>query len=261
MIKDTIKIQNGVYIGCPINSSFSDAYLKVRDLEGRVYSDELVSQLPYMPKNHVQYNEWKLRQKSTNRFVDYLSFISINSIQAPLRMTAKNASLLEIGCGNGWFTAQCSKYVKNAIGVDINLQELEQGARVFKQPNLHFLYWDIFTETPFTQKFDIIVLNAVVQYFQDFEKLKERLFELLSSNGEIHIIDSPFYQKNEVELAQQRTKDYYSKTGVEEMIGEYHHHTFDAIKDFEVLYQPTNSRIAKLIKGKDMPFGWYRLSR
>ena len=124
-----------------------------------------------------------------------------------------------------------------------------------------FLYWDIFTEPPFTQKFDVIVLNAVVQYFQDFEKLKERLLELLSSNGEIHIIYSPFYKSEDVGEAKKRTLSYYAKMGVNQMANYYHHHTLDLIQDFEVLYQPTNSRIAQLIKGKDMPFGWYRLVR
>jgi len=248
MINNTIKIQNAVYIGSPINVSFSDAYLKVRDLEGRVYSDELVSRLPYMPKNHEQQTEWKLRQKSTNRFVEHLGNTS-------------DKKLLEIGCGNGWFTAHCSKQVKNAIGVDINLPELEQGARVFKQSNIQFLYWDIFSEIPFTQKFDVIVLNAVVQYFPDFEKLKGRLLELLSEKGEIHIIDSPFYKDEEVKEAKERTMSYYTKMGVKQMSEYYHHHSFDVIKDFDVLYQPTNSRISKLLKGKDMPFGWYRFSR
>ena len=248
MIKENIKIQNGVYVGSPINTSFSDSYIEVRDIEGRVYSDEIVSILPYLSKKHKQYNEWKLRQKSTNRFLDYLK-------------DAENKTLLEVGCGNGWFTARCSTKVKRAIGVDVNFPELEQAARVFKNENLKFTYWDVFTETPFNQKFDIIVLNACVQYFPGFERLKSRLLDLITSDGEIHIIDSPFYLNEELEQAKQRTEAYYQEIGVSEMIKNYYHHSFDLIQDFEILYQPINSKLIKLIKGKDMPFGWYRFKR
>jgi SAM-dependent methyltransferase len=246
MIKDSIKIQNGVYLASPVTIDFSDAYIKVRDLEGRVYDDEVVGKLPRIFENHPQYDEWKMRQKSMHRFLNYLR-------------GTENKSILEVGCGNGWFSAQCSKYLKNTIGIDINLLELEQAARVFNQSNLQFMYWNIFSELPFTQKFDVIVLNAVVQYFPDFNRLKERLLELLSANGELHIIDSPFYLDNEVKLAKDRTNKYYSEIGVKEMAEYYHHHSFDLIQDFEVLYKPSNSILKKIFKGKDMPFGWYKL--
>lgn len=248
MIKDTVKIQNGVYIASPVNTGFSDSYIKVRELESRVYSDDTVSKLPYMLQNHPQYSEWKMRQKSTQRFIDYLK-------------KKEGKALLEIGCGNGWFTAQCATELNNAVGIDVNIQELEQAAKVFNSSNSQFMYWDVFSEIPFTQKFDIIVLNAVVQYFPDFYRLKERLFELLSSNGEIHIIDSPFYSNEEASLAKQRSNAYYTEIGVKEMADYYFHHSFDAIKDVDVLYKPSNSVFKKLVKGKDMPFGWYRLTK
>jgi len=243
MIKPDIKIENGVYIASAVNNDFSDAYIKIREKEQRVYSEEVVKNLPITTKEHPQYEEWKLRQKSTNRFTNYLEDNLFNS-------------LLEIGCGNGWFTHQCSKKVENAIGVDINLQELEQAAKVFT--NTQYLYWDIFEADPFNQQFDIIVLNAVVQYFPDFDKLINRLSSLLNPKGEIHIIDSPFYQADKIEAAKQRTEAYYRSMNVPEMSINYFHHSVDFIKNFEALYTPQTSKIKQLIKGKDIPFGWYK---
>ncbi|MBL4668851.1 MAG: hypothetical protein JKY30_06260, partial [Flavobacteriales bacterium] len=72
MIKPDIKIENGVYIASAVNNNFSDSYLKVREKEQRIYSDEVVENLPITTKEHPQYEEWKLRQKSTNRFTNYL---------------------------------------------------------------------------------------------------------------------------------------------------------------------------------------------
>lgn len=245
MIKPDIEIEKGVYIASIINDSFSATYLKVREKEQRVYSDEVVKQLPLTTKNHPQNKEWRLREKSTNRFINYLERNSFNS-------------LLEVGCGNGWFIHQCSKKIKNTVGVDINLQELEQAVRVFKSANLQFAYWDVFDTIPFNEKFDVIVLNAVVQYFSDFYKLINRLKSLLSVNGEIHIIDSPFYENDKIEAAKERTDEYYRLMNVPEMSQNYYHNSIDCIQNFEVLYTPEKSKIKQLIKGKDIPFGWYK---
>ncbi len=235
---------NNLHIISPIQDNFETNYIKVRDLEDRVYSDPEVASLPYLRKPSI---EWKLREKSTNRFYQYL---------------AKNhskSSLLEIGCGNGWFTNLCSKQVQTACGVDLNNTELEQAARVFQRKNLNFYYWDTFTESPFTNNFDIIVLNGVIQYFPDFELILSRLRDLLKPHGEIHIIDSPFYRSQDILSAQKRTKDNYTTIGVPEMSEFYFHHNVNSIKDFKVLYKP--SRIRRLLTGKDSPFGWYKYDK
>jgi len=243
MISPDVIIEKGVYLASTVNNNLSVPYLIVRAKEQRIYSDDVVKKLPATSKSHPQYGEWKLRQKSTNRFINYLENNSFKS-------------LLEIGCGNGWFTHQCSLKVKETVGVDINLQELEQAAKVFK--NTQFVYWDIFESSPFNQQFDLIVLNAVVQYFTDFEKLIDRLSSLLSAQGELHIVDSPFYLNDKIEAAKERTEAYYQSMNVPEMNVNYFHHSVDCLKEFDVLYTPALSKVKQLIKGKDMPFGWYR---
>ncbi len=225
----------------PIQSNFESAYIKVRDLENRVYSDSEVEQLPHSIK---QKSEWKLRAKSAKRFENYLT------------ETHSQSNLLEIGCGNGWYSHLCSKHLKSVCGVDLNLTELEQASRVFKKDKLNFYYWNLFTKSPFKKDFDIIVLNAVVQYFPDFNILFSRLKELLNTKGEIHIIDSPFYAAIEIAAAQKRTQDYYAKMAVPEMSNFYFHHDKKELKDFEVLYAPNKFR--QILSGKDSPFTWYR---
>ena len=228
-------------------STFEEHYLKVRQLEGRVYSDEKVAQLPELEKNDPHHSEWKLRAKSAKRFLNYL------------KENPQKSKLLEIGCGNGWFTHHCSEYVANAVGIDVNHTELEQAKRVFKKENLTFKYWDIFTPSPFKFKFDYIVLNAVVQYFPNSDLLITRLKELLADKGEIHIIDSPFYKPNEIDAAKKRTERYYKKMGVPEMAELYYHHSLTDIFDFECLYEPGSSvKLLRFLKEKDSPFGWYR---
>jgi ubiquinone/menaquinone biosynthesis C-methylase UbiE len=244
IVKNTLIKKNGVYITEDPSLAFSSLYLKVRNIENRVYSDELVSKLPFVSIEHLQCGEWKKRQITAKRFIEYLSNKSTNN-------------LLDIGCGNGWFTNMCSEKVNKAVGVDINIQELEQAGKVFNSSNLSFIYWDLFTSNPFSEKFQVIVLNASIQYFKDFNLVISNLEKLLTPSGEIHILDSPFYKESEVKDARIRTENYYREQGVGEMSKYYHHHTFNMLNDFMVIYKPAN-RIIRLLKRGDSPFMWLR---
>lgn len=235
--------QRFLHISSTIDSDFEAAYLKIRQIENRVYTDEEVKRLPFSKK---QKDEWALRAKSARRFKRYLD------------QNHRNSSLLEVGCGNGWFTHLCSTSVTMAVGVDINLQELEQAARLFGVENTQFHYWNLFESSPFNRKFNLIVLNAAVQYFDNFNALMERLKDLLVENGEIHIIDSPFYKKEDIPAAQKRTVEYYSNKAVPGMAANYYHHDLSLLTDFDELYKGRVSKIQKLLLGKDSPFSWYR---
>ncbi len=222
--------------------NFEDLYIKLRDKESRVLSLDEVKLLPETKSTNPNKNEWFLRKRTAERFSKYLRKNKVNS-------------LLEIGCGNGWFTNYCNHSVEHVVGIDINQTELNQAKQAF--PNIDFYYWDIFTEPPFDNKFDLVVLNAVIQYFPDFEITINRLKDFLNTKGEIHILDSPFYAKEEIAAAKKRTFKYYTKMSVPEMAEHYYHNSLDAVNDFETLYKP--NRIKQLFKGEDSPFCWYRL--
>jgi SAM-dependent methyltransferase len=223
------------------NEFFSNRYLEARQKEQRVFSDEQVAMLPEIPKRHRLYDEWKLRRKSAVRFLDYIS--KKNNPQ----------KILDVGCGNGWFSNMLAKAGHEVTAIDINLPELEQAARIFDRPNLAFAYADIFeTDALGLQSFDVIVLNSSFQYFSDAPKTVSALRKLLAADGEIHIIDSPFYGINEVEQARNRTRSYYNKLGFPDMARFYFHHVLEDLGDYTLLYRPSNLNFIK----KDSPFYW-----
>lgn len=240
---------NGVRIITKINTDFSKVYIALRKKENRVLNDVELKKLPFVSKENSNYNEWKVRQKTNQRFIKYLE--------------NKKASLtiLDIGCGNGWFTNKMAIIGNKVVGLDVNLEELEQARRVFTSKNLQFVYATIFKENlPFTNTFDVITLNACVQYFENFELLITTLKQFLKPTGEIHILDSPFYDASEVMNAKQRTMAYYTKIGFPEMAKFYFHHAKEKIKDFEVLYQPKPTLLNKFFGKKDTPFMWLKYS-
>lgn len=241
------KIINGIIILSEINNEFSDKYLAIRKKENRVLTDDEVKILPLTNSKNSNYKEWKVRKKTADRFIKYL------------QAKDNKLTILDIGCGNGWFSHKMSQLKHNILGLDVNLEELEQANRVFKNEFLQFVYADIFDlKKQFLHKFDIITLNASVQYFSNFDSLKKTLIQFLKSNGEIHILDSPFYYSNEIPSAKQRTLDYYTKIGFPEMAKYYFHHVKEKIKDFDVLYQPKSSLYKIILRQNDSPFMWVR---
>jgi ubiquinone/menaquinone biosynthesis C-methylase UbiE len=228
------------------DETFSTRYIEARQKEQRVFSDEQVVTLPDVSKNHPFYDEWKLRGKSARRFLNYL------------RKKNHPQKILDIGCGNGWFSNLIANNGHNVTAVDINLPELEQAARVFEKPNLTFAYADIFKGNELqARRFDLIVFNSSFQYFSNAESTILKLRGLLTEGGEIHIIDSPFYKVNEIDHARKRTQAYYENLGFPDMAQFYFHHVFGDLGNYKVLYRPSFLNFIK----KDSPFYWILILR
>jgi hypothetical protein len=92
-----------------------------------------------------------------------------------------------------------------------------------------------------------------------------RLFFSLKDKGEVHIIDSPVYNRNELTGAKERTARYYISIGFPKMTKYYFHHTFDELEEFnyKILYNPKTPSVElkKLIGKKDSPFPWIKVTQ
>ena len=126
-----------------------------------------------------------------------------------------------------------------------------------------FIYGNIFENIFDENVFDLISLNSSIQYFDDLNTLIKRLFYFLTADGEIHIIDSPIYNQNELAGAKERTARYYISNGFPEMSKHYYHHTFEELKDFnyKILYDPkaVQNNLKKIFGFKESPFPWIRI--
>ena len=239
--------QKKVYYLTPEDATFSKYYLTVREKENRILTDVEVRRLPNLDRD-----EWPFRIKSTERFLAHIAKKTV-----PI-------NILTIGCGNGWFSNKIAEVSEKnqIIGLDVNREELEQAARIFQKKNLYFVYADIFKALEFFKgKLDIIVLNGAIQYFEDFKGLIKLLESFLTTNGEIHIIDSPFYKTSEIAAAKERTKKYYTELDVAEMAANYFHHDEALISNFDILYKYKRTIIHKILGKKDSPFSWYRFTK
>lgn len=244
----------GVVLLSPVRNDFENLYIKLREKERRVYSDEEVKHLPFANPSNPHKNEWQLRAKSFIRFKEYL------------QKKNENLNILDLGCGNCWFCGQLSKTLNhNYFCVDVNLFELKQGRRVFISNQLKVLYADIFTAQFPSSTFDLIIINSAIQYFSNMKNLIDRLISLIKENCEIHFIDSPFYNKPEIENAQKRTSDYYKNLGFPEMSNHYFHHSYDEISSYKynLFYNPRSfkTKLSKIFRSNDSPFPWIVINK
>ncbi len=231
-----------IYYSQP-NNAFSDLYIEVRKKENRFYSEEEIEKLPNIRKNHPHHEEWQLRKQSANRFISYLE-----KKNKPLK-------ILEIGCGNGWFSHLMS-LVQNTqvMGLDVTIAELDQANKVFEKENLSFVYANLFEKTRLNEeKFDVIVFNSSLQYFENLKRLFKIVGEMLSKNGEIHIVDSPFYRGSKIEKAKEGTQIYYKNLGFPVMSKNYFHHSLNSLGKYKIIYNPFS--FLNYFR-KDSPFYW-----
>ncbi|UCH65141.1 MAG: class I SAM-dependent methyltransferase [Ignavibacterium sp.] len=249
---DNVRMINDVYFLSDVDNTFEKLYVEVRKRENRIYSDHEVSQLPSVPPYNLHYKEWVLRKITSDRFIRYL------------KQKRNGLILLDVGCGNGWFTSLIAKSNTSEVyGIDVNKLEIEQAARVFNLQNLHFVYGNLFDDIFPKKSFDMITLNASAQYFKDLNYLLNKLLSLMTDDGEIHILDTPFYRSEELASARERTAAYYKSLGHLEMAKYYFHHSYEEIEKFNysILFNPRalKVKLKKFLNVKDSPFPWIKI--
>jgi ubiquinone/menaquinone biosynthesis C-methylase UbiE len=251
-------VQNNIFYQKEINrpGAFEKNYIRLREKESRVYTDEIVKELPQIPDWHPLRKEWSIRR------------ISLEKLIWHLKRRGYCNSVLELGCGNGWLAHHLAASLKAEVcAMDVNAAELSQGSRIFaSDQNLTFIYADIFTLNLGTLVFDTIILASSIQYFPDLKNLVNRLLGLLTPDGEIHIVDSPFYAAAAVEAAKKRSYEYFHSLGFSEMTTQYFHHMLQEINKFnyQVLFNP-NAFISlvkrKILRMPQPVFPWIVINR
>jgi ubiquinone/menaquinone biosynthesis C-methylase UbiE len=247
-LRENVFFQKGI----DSQTVFEQEYIALRKKEGRLYRDEEVSLLPEFRGASNLVEEWKKRNLSAQRLVQYLKH--------------KNKLILDLGCGNGWLSNLISVSLSaQVVAMDLNEVELKQGARVFRpNPNLVHIYGDIFFIPFQPDLFDTIILASAIQYFEDLKKLIERLFHFLKPEGEIHILDSPLYFLNDIQGAIERSSLYFEKLGFPQMSQFYFHHSWKDLNSFNCLIRHNprslSSKLSKLIGRNQSPFPWICLS-
>lgn len=231
----------------PVNAAekvFSKHSFSPGKKENSLYTDDEVMLLPVVEKGNPLYKEWCVRKASCKRLQHYLK-----RKQFPLR-------ILEVGCGNGWLSAQLAS-LKNVTvtGIDVNGRQLKQAQRVFAaKKNLNFMLGELDTAVLKDTLFDVIVMAASVQYFPSVKKIIKKALAHLTLQGEIHIMDSVFCQRETAVQASHRSQESGMTVNFPQLQEYCYRHDIDSLQHFNytVLYNPA-SLITRLMPGRS-PF-------
>lgn len=196
-------------------------YINARSIEGRVLNDDEVLSLPI---SRVHQKEWKMRKHAWNKLSNFL-----------IKTQRKGSAILDLGCGNGWMSNGISELGFEVSGMDVNQVEVSQAKRLF--PNVSFHAENVFEWNE--RKFDVIIIAGAFQYFDDVEKLFEKLKALLNENGRLIILETFFYSDQEAVKAKQASDRYYKSIGVSEMGSYYFHQKWSSLSSqkYRVIYR------------------------
>jgi 2-polyprenyl-3-methyl-5-hydroxy-6-metoxy-1,4-benzoquinol methylase len=212
--------------------SFTKLYMQLNEKEGKQYTDEELANLPSVKHSNNNRQEWAARKNSLKRLLYYL------------KQKRDQLHILEVGCGNGWLSAQLASGTKNNItGIDIDDGAIEQAKRVFgTKENLEYVQFDFNNEYFEERKFDIVIIAASIQYFYSFKKTIATAMEHLTLQGEIHILDSVLYRQHEIAAAKQQTANYLHTMEMDELAPFYFYHSMEELKKFNhtILYDPSS---------------------
>lgn len=245
---------NGITHLSQIDEPFEQLYLQVIKREKRFYSDDEVKLLPYASERNPHKNEWQLRTKTFLRFRNYLA----------AKKTKLN--ILDVGCGNGWLIGQLAKeFDHNYFGIDTNLAELEQADRLFTSENVKFIYGDITKASLPTDTFNIVILNSSLEYFKDVDVLLKELLTISKSYGEVHILDTQFYNHSELTQLRNNSLKYFTALKLPEMTTKYFHHSLEELKYFRYTFhynpETLKNKLSNLIFDEDSPYPWIMITR
>lgn len=237
MEHEASEVNNVLYLTEP-KQEFEEVYARVRSKEERWLSDEMVSELPMVPANHPHQKEWKKRVYSLKKILEILK-------------KSNQSKVLEIGCGNGWFANALVKTGFSVDALDVGREELEQAARCFKDDNLKFICCDDLSLLD-DSAYDIILFNASLHYFDLSQSFWSLLYSKLRNDGKIYIMDSHFYNENDVVSAKSRTENYFNQLNEPKAASYYKHLTWGKLPKHKILYSPT--KIGRLFNPNQSPF-------
>ena len=240
-----------VQIRSSVDVQWGNTYLNYLKKDNRLYDDAEVKELPETFFYNLHRAEWERKAQSAKRLMSYLNRPPVED---------QKFQLLDMGCGTGWLAAQVAKLPQfEVVGLDIVPELLQQAARVSVKPGLSFVQGDIFEDLFPEEHFDLIILFDVIAYFSNLPQLLNRLRQFLKKGGEIHLLESQFYQEKEIELAKRKTEERYKQLGVPEMVDLHFFHSIKDLSPFDFYHISKSRGFGRWLRSKEKELPWVKI--
>ncbi len=133
--------------------------------------------------------------KNMGEYGDGLNHHVIFPIINNLLGNYSNKTILDSGCGSGYFAARLTKKAKKVIGTDFAETFIELCRKKYKNiSNLSFLVHDVTKKMPLDEEtFDFVISKMVLQYVSTLDTFANETSRILHKSGKlIVVVDHPF---------------------------------------------------------------------
>lgn len=216
--------------------------------DNRIWADEEAIEFPKTFFYNLHREEWAIKAEMASAVRNYL-YHEAKSVY----------SVLEVGCGCGWFSNILSNFTKGSIlGIDQDASQIEQATRLFSKENLAFRRGDFLQTRLRKSSFDYIIIIDSHQWLGPIEQIISRAKSLLTPGGELHILSSSLPSNRTI----QKRKDAFSQYCADKLMDSVPQHLHWSSKEdffahgFEELNSP--SLINRLL-GRQKTGTWMRL--
>lgn len=164
---------------------FLSEYGAIRHAEGRgSRNSDYYRALPYKDLTGANQDQWRIRAATYDCFVRRV-------------LPPRPASILDLGAGNGWFSARMASLGHRAVAVDIFTDPLDGIAAACRLGGFPAVEAE-FEALPFSAaQFDVAVFNASLHYSEDYYATLAEALRCLRPAGSIVVLDSPLYRRPE----------------------------------------------------------------
>jgi len=105
---------------------------------------------------------------------------------------AEAHTVLDLGCGNGWFTHALERCGFEAVGVDLDNDKLAAARLLYPQMRFESVDATRSSDSRFTNRFDAVVAIDVIDHVAAPRKLIESALDALKPGG-LLVVTAPYY--------------------------------------------------------------------
>lgn len=179
-------------------------YCRVRADEGFKHS----SDLPRVPRGHVQARIWKQRARHFARFMDWLS-----------RERPKAQAIVDMGAGCCWAAKCLAEQGHTVAALDINLDPQDGLTALGEERGLGLGIERIEADMEFIPLApncaDVVLLNGALHYARCPQNVVAEARRILKPTGCVVILDSPIYRRSSdgEAMVKMKKKDFLGRYG------------------------------------------------
>lgn len=173
-------------------AAFINAYEALRRSEGRGGAGaDYYRQLPYVKvRGDNPFHStagWKLRARSYECLLETV-------VQPLARRQRSPLKIIDLGAGNGWLSNRLTQQGHHVVAVDL-LVNRDDGLGAHVHYTTPFIPVQAeFEALPLAERqIDLVIFNAALHYAADYETALSEAARLLTRQGRLVIMDSPFF--------------------------------------------------------------------